>query len=695
MFGGIHIALNLDEHDKRNLMFNKVSTEKGSSKLGDYTEYKCQYIEETGGNQVELIFQSYADFTAVYVEAGLEEGKLFQSQSSFTAKHAVTITLNGEPENYQLMANYQHKDWWTRPFFGEDLSKIPEKTQSLLLKTTDTYYHMLPVVDEDYRTEIAGSAEGLQLSLSAYQGGFREISTFALILGADKSPFELVDSNVERATCLLGNTVLPRKEKPYPEILEYLGWCSWDAFHHKVNEQGIFDKLNEMQHQDVPIKWVMIDDGWSDIKDDKLFSFQAEKSKFPKGLSNTAKELKQKYGINWVGVWHTIGGYWDGIHPDSQIANQLQNSLYHTNRGALVPYPDAEKGFNFWHQWHKNLSQDGIDFIKVDSQSAIANFFTHEFSIGKAASGAHTALESSAALHFNNTIINCMGMAAENIWKRPYSAVSRNSDDFVPEVKEGFREHALQNAYNSFYHGSFYWGDWDMYWSKNHDDKQNMILRVVSGGPVYISDEIGRTNTDMILPLVYKDGRIIRCEQPGLPTEDSLMTDPVNNELPLKIWNRTRGTGVVAAFNISDSKIVNGIVSPQDVTGLDGETFILYDVLQKEYKSVKRDEKIDVQIEKDDVALHLVIPSGGSLIPIGLVNKLIPSDGILEKRTNGQTVSLRLKEGGDFAFVAEKPVKQLMVNGKTVKPEQLDEQGKLLVVDCASEAAPVTIDISL
>ncbi|TCP29458.1 raffinose synthase Sip1-like protein [Scopulibacillus darangshiensis] len=696
LFEGVKVSLTLDGNDKRTLLPSGLEKREGTTDLGNYTEYICEFNEENGGNQAIVNFRSFYDLTVVHVTAELEKEKLFKKQPSFAANHAVTITLNSPVQNYQLLANYQHKSWWTRPFFGDNLRMVPEKTQSLLLKMANGYHHVLPVVDGNLRTELAGGCDGLEVSVSPFQGGFRSLSNVAFILGSDTDPFQLVDANVKRAASVIGQSIMSRQEKTYPEILDYLGWCSWDAFYHDVNEQGLFAKAEELQTLNLPAKWIMIDDGWSEVRDNKLFSFEADKNKFPNGLSFVTQKLKSNFGINWVGVWHTIAGYWDGVHPESSIAADCRQNLYQTNQGALVPVPEAEKGFGFWHQWHKKLREDGIDFVKVDSQSAIANFFEHELSIGEAAAGAHTALEASCSLHFNNTVINCMGMAAENIWHRPYSSVSRNSDDFVPENKNGFREHALQNAYNSLYHGPFYWGDWDMYWSRNHDDQQNMILRAVSGGPIYISDKLEKTNADLVRPLVYKDGRIIRCDRPGMPTKDCLMQDPISSSIPLKIWNRKGDTGVIATFNISEAgSSVHGAINPQDIPGLDGEDFILYDVLQKTYETVKKDETKDISLEKDDAAIYLVVPADEVVNPLGLINKLIPSDSILEKRQNGQTLSLLIKEGGSFAFVSMAKVSQVWVNGRPVETEGLPGQESVYVIDCEGEEGTVRIDIAI
>lgn len=107
-------------------------------------------------------------------------------------------------------------------------------------------------------------------------------------------------------------------------------------------------------------------------------------------------------------------------------------------------------------------------------------------------------MEASADLNFAGNLINCMGMSPEDIWNRQSASLSRSSDDFAPRVPGSFAEHALQNAYNSVYQGCFYWCDWDMVWSCHEDVKQNMMIRVLSGGPIYLSDGVGNTDAAQI-----------------------------------------------------------------------------------------------------------------------------------------------------------------------------------------------------
>ncbi|WHX99769.1 Sip1-related alpha-galactosidase [Neobacillus sp. DY30] len=696
ILAGIQVSVNLDSHSTLSLDFKTAEENTVEDDLGTYKEYSYHYSDDLETVTAALTFRCYDSFMTTFVNASIKNDELFKKQAYFAPQQAITITIANLMEEYQAMANYQHKDWWTRPFFTNDIKEIPERTQSLLLKNDNSYFHLLPVCDKEARTDLVGTEKGLQISVSPFHGGYDQIFTFAFIFGASNNPFQLVNDNVKTASSFCAQSVLPREEKSYPEILDYLGWCSWDAFYHAVNEEGILTKAEELQQKNLPVKWMMIDDGWSELNGKKLQSFDADQEKFPNGLSSTVSSLKQKFGVNWVGVWHTLAGYWEGIAPDSSLAKSLDKHLYQAKNGSLIPSPNAEEGFGFWHAWHSKLKKDGIDFVKVDSQSAITNFVAHNQSVGEAASGAHTALEASCSLHFNNTVINCMGMAEENIWHRPYSAVSRNSDDFVPQEMNGFKEHALQNAYNSFYHGAFYWGDWDMYWTKNHDDQQNMILRVISGGPIYFSDAVDTTNPEMIWPLVYKDGRIIRCDQPGVPTEDCLFIDPFKRKVPLKIWNSSKGAGVVAAFNIFEgNEIVRGSIGPNDVPNLAGEEFILFDVLTKRHWNLKKEERINIDLAENESSIYLLIPVTDSITPIGLINKFICNHGIINRWNTESGLKLTLKEGGVFAFLSKGQPLKATVNGEVVPIVTDSVNQHIYTIDCQAVDGEVLLEIEI
>ncbi|WP_157257056.1 Sip1-related alpha-galactosidase [Paenibacillus sp. Soil750] len=650
------------------LVYQSTDQTKGVNKLGTFDEYTLHFYKDT---EVSVIvkLRNYGEFLLGFVDGRIASENPFMRRKSFSGKGSIAITIDEIEGIHSLMANYQHNDWWTRPHFDPDLTKLPAQTVSLLWESDSTYYRLLPVSGPVFRTDLKGGGgaegKGMSVMLSSYQGGLQRVEALAFVLGIGDDPYTLADRTTDAALKELDYPVLPRERKSYPEVLDYLGWCSWDAFYQKVDERGVLAKAEEFNDLGLPVRWMMIDDGWSTIKEGKLQGFDANIDKFPEGIAHTVAMLKDKYGVKWVGVWHTIVGYWGGIHPDSSLAKTLGHYLYRTADGSLVPYPDPAIGFGFWHAWHGYLQRQGINFVKVDSQAAINNFLQYERSVGASSAAAHQAIEASVALHFDNTMINCMGMAAENIWHRPKSAVSRNSDDFMPKSQNGFREHALQNAYNSYYHGSFYWGDWDMFWTINHDDQQNAVLRAISGGPVYISDALGQTNPSLLLPLLYNDGKLIRCARTALPTMDCLTKDPTRDAVPLKIWNYAGEAGIIAAFHIGEGgKTLACSLSASDIPSFTDKRVVLYEYFSQACRLLEPGESLSFMLEPDACKLFLLVEVKGKVTPLGLVNKYASPHAIMNQWSKEGSDTIRLREGGRFAFHMQGVPTRVLANGE-------------------------------
>ncbi|NQX58440.1 Sip1-related alpha-galactosidase [Paenibacillus qinlingensis] len=665
---GLGITVSLEGEAPKKLLYQSSDQINGVNNLGTYDEFTLHFHNDTVVS-VALKLRNYGDVVLGFVEGKIACENPFMRRKSFAAKESIAITVDEIEGIHSLLANYQHNDWWTRPHFDPDLIKLPTHTISLLWQSDSTYYHLLPVSGPMCRTDLKGGGgtdgQGFSVILSSFQGGLQREDALAFVLGMGDDPYTLADRTTDTALKELNYPVLPRERKTYPEVLDYLGWCSWDAFYQKVDEQGVVAKAKEFNDLGLPVRWMMIDDGWSTITDGKLQGFDANSDKFPEGLAHTVSMLKEQYGVKWVGVWHTIVGYWGGIHPESTLAKSLGNYLYQTADGSLIPYPDPALGFGFWHAWHGYLERQGVDFVKVDSQAAINNFLQFERSVGASASAAHQAIEASVALHFNSTMINCMGMAAENIWHRPKSAVSRNSDDFMPKSQSGFREHALQNAYNSYYHGSFYWGDWDMFWTINHDDQQNAVLRAISGGPVYISDPLGQTNPLLLLPLIYNDGKLIRCVRTALPTRDCLTKDPTRDAIPLKIWNYAGEAGLIAAFHIGEESItLESSLSASDIPSFTDKRVVLYEHFSQACKVLEAGESYSFNMQPESCKLFLLVEVKGKVTPLGLINKYASPHAIMNQWSKDGSEIIRLREGGRFAFHMHGIPTQVLANGE-------------------------------
>lgn len=692
VIGDILLKLSLDQTGCIDLHLSEQKVEEKADQFGTYTNYKYVYSEN---NRISLSFilKCYENFVFAYTDVSLLSEKTFGRNEYLSSENGVVIHVSEVGHIQGLMANYRHKDWWTRPYFHRDVTTLPDRTQSLLWRTGGSYYHLLPVCDSIYKSELRGAKQGFDISLSSYDGGHNRCYSLAFVLGKGENPFLLSKQMIQKATEIQGKT-RTIEEKRYPEILDYFGWCSWDAFYHEVDEAGILEKTKELRKKQVPAKWIMIDDGWSNTDEERLCSFDADAVKFPNGLQHVAEQLKNLYGIKSIGVWHTFAGYWGGIDPNSDLASQMANHLYETNSQKIIPYPDSGRGYGFWNAWHSYLSQQGIDFVKVDGQSAVNNFMMQQMPVGVSANESHKALEASVGIHFDHCMINCMGMAPENFWNRPISSVSRSSDDFVPEDDGGFAEHALQNVYNSYYHGELYWGDWDMFWTQHKDAHRHALLRAVSGGPIYTSDPVDQTDPDILLPLMYRDGRILRCDQPGRPTEDTLTKDPTEEKVPLKVWNVCGDAGILAAYNIHKSgKQVQGSISPSDIEGCQNGSYIIYDYFNKRVYDMKYDQKRKISLDKEEFSLYIILPKRELFTPIGLINKYIaPATYSFQYETNEQVV-VQIREGGTFAFIAETEPSSVKVNGWSTSFYRLNERQSIYAVDCSSYSESILVEI--
>ena len=194
-----------------------------------------------------------------------------------------------------------------------------------------------------------------------------------------------------------------------------------------------------------------------------------------------------------------------------------------------------------------------------------------------------------------------------------------------------------------------------MWWTDDTQAEKNSLLRAVSGGPIYVSDEIGRSRPEILKPLAFSDGRILRCDRSGMPTADCLTVDPETSGKPLKIQNITTheggSAGVVAAFNITkEQNPTSGAVSAKDVPGLAGEQFAVYEYFTGECRVIGRDDEIPFTLRDiDDYRLFILVPIVNGFAAIGLIDKMIAPAAIIAEI--GEAV--RLYEGGRYAYVKD------------------------------------------
>lgn len=478
---------------------------------------------------------------SICTETGLaKREQKFIACDSFAPCDAVRVDCKmGAAADGEILALYQHKEWWMRPAWCSTTAHIPFGTQLLLWRRKDHdgsvwWNAVLVICDADFRTDIRGDAQGIEFVVSSNRMGMTHIAATLGFMSVAATPYLAVQACVSAAAGHTG--ISTRRQKPFPENLSGLGWCTWDSLGQNVNERNIIEKMQEFHKLGVPISWVLIDDGWSDVdrSRQKLRSFDADSERFPQGLRHTVDVLRKQFGVEHVGVWQAFQGYWNGIDPDGPIASTLGDCLARRRDGVLVPGPMRNQAARFWGDWESALEKQGVDFLKVDSQGSIAVMTMGQESFGEATIGRHQGLED-ASNCMGGTIINCMAMTPENFWHSERAQVIRTSDDFLPRSPESLDEHIIQNAYCSLLLGQLYYPDWDMFWSEHPYAWASALARVFSGGPVYCSDALGHTNASVLRSIVGDDGKVLHPDSPGVPVEQSLLNDPRLSDTPLGI----------------------------------------------------------------------------------------------------------------------------------------------------------------
>lgn len=574
----------------------------------DRIDISARIVNDTVIFSIDAAFR--ADIGAVY---------------SLLPDRAVSFRLCEKCAPDDILAFEHYGPWWMFPDFLSSTDEIKRRSQNLVMRFGEHHCHLLPLCGDDLRCEVGESEVYIAPGTSGRQS---VCGDFLAVTVADE-PFAAVHASYENARAAGSIRVPLRREREYPEIFDSFGWCTWNTFYHDMTSAKIYEKLDEFKEKNIPIKWMIIDDGWSRYNGLLLDSFKEDLTKFPEGLAACIAKIKNEYGVERVGVWQSFLGYWHGVDPNGELYESQKENLVMTPAGVPIPAFDEDRAFAFWDAWHSYLAECGVDFLKIDNQSSISYRASGIMPSCEAASIAHRALERSVIKNFGGIMINCMGMDIEDVLSRPMTAVSRNSDDFYPGRCRNFVPHVVQNAYNAIWHGEMYYCDYDMWWSSHVSAVQSGVLRAISGGPIYVSDAIGGTIPEAIMPTIEEDGKILRCDGAGVPTSDLFYTDTRHTEKLLKLWNRSGDAFMLALYNIAlgdHSRTITDKFRLADIPEIDRKReYVAYNYFTKSAEKLGADDVREVTLEPDETGLYNIYPvfsdEGGEYIMLGNMEK--------------------------------------------------------------------------
>ncbi len=643
---------------------------------------------------------AWAGFTTKDIEERLEataadgsvEIKVIQGDGPFFTA-AVEYTgpgLPGEkairlemdpPESGRFLASHVLKrlygaydPYWTEPQWGTGLANLHGKTTFVLFESDGRWGAMIPLVGGGMQSRLAGSGGKVVAVAESLSPGFTPKLVPMLAIGFGEDPYKLVRDlySFSLATMkeLSPGTALgrPRWEKPYPEIYRYFGWCSWNAYYRDINEEKLTSSTREFKDKGLPLRFVLIDDGWMQIEKTKavwnngrsqsLSALEADPVKFPGGLDQTISAIKEDLDVSWVGVWMTFQGYWNGIKLDSKIGRDLPGALMPVTDEVGIPDPKGG-GKLFWDAWFDYLQGEGIDFVKVDNQSTTGNYVLGKMPVNEVMSGSIRNMETAAMSHFDVNVLDCMSLNVDAIYMWNQTNLARSSIDTWPRQKFDPRHHATETVTNALWLSNLAWPDFDMWQTHLDHADYHAIGRAISGGPMYVADEPGRLNPELIWPLIFMDGEVIRADEPGLPARQSLLSNPYYGLTPLVAFARSGKGGALAVWNVDNLlRPVKGEMSPGEVEGIEGERFAVYDYSGQGLQVLRRDEKFRVDLPRWSARIYTVVPVSKGFAAIGLADKYLAAATVKAATVSEGTAKVTLREAGPFlAYVEKKPTR--------------------------------------
>lgn len=652
-------------HGREEVEFKGMEEREGDDSLGPYLEVACVYqlpymIGETPS--VRQVFKVYKDRPLVstwlentcrkpvFPSYGDTGGLSIKEFPGFRAGLFSSLTT-------ETGAFAEHR-------LVRDLREFTEWGVFLLAGYEDEALAcIVPVNLWGQRTRIRAGRDDIRVSASGFDGTKVYNRIPGCVMGFGRDPYKVVEEAF-MALGALDPEVKLRREKGYPEIFEYLGWCSWNAFGKDVGRKDIISSAETAQKSNIPVKFFLVDDGWMASKGKRLSSFSPDEDKFEGGFEELARELKGKYGIRYLGIWHTLQGYWDGIDPESELYDRYKDSIFEGTDGRYIPSPVGMRGFKFYFDWYRNLRRWGVDFVKVDDQSDLKSITLNKVPIEEAMGNLLYSVHAAASLELKG-IINCMGMATECAYRWSGPSVSRISHDYAPGDEDKAKKQIIDLVYNALWFSQLAYPDYDMFQSHDPCALAHAISRAISGGPIYLTDNLEKSDTDLIKRLCLEDGRILRPDEPALPTRDCLFRDPYREPFPLKAFTKVGSIGLVMAVNVNRDGIEEEVeVRPEDAHLDPGKEYAVYQYLAGKLEKVRGDGAVRRRLGELECELFIVSPVEEGFALIGLVDKFIAPKGVVSVERKADGIALRLEEEGTLLVYSEAEDVEVSVDGE-------------------------------
>jgi len=587
IFGGLSVNLN----------FAKLRSVSADSFGFTETASGGVFTAEVGGyEKFTLTAEMHGDSVIFYLDAVHHPN----SYNRFTLDNAVNFSIGGALKADAVRAYHHLYTCCLQPITCDSLESLRRRTHTAIAKYGDTHVNILGICGEDYRCDFDG--DGFHLTFS--ETGRQDVSGPILVISRADDPFKAVKQSFLLARKTGAIRVPLKDEREIPDITGKLGYCTFNTYDLDITSELIYRKLDEYKEKNVPLRWVLIDDGWQNYKGKLMLDTACDPVKIPEGLKAMVTRIKEDYGVEKVGVWHAMTAYWNGIKEGSEAHRKMADKLMKTKGGLLVPSLDEEKGMAFWDEWYAYLADCGVDFVKIDSQSQYPDMLDGEMPSIEATRRGHKYIEEAAKKYFGGTIINCMGMDCENVYARPYSVIARNSRDFGLYEEctfyDNIHDFAMVNVYGAVWHDMMCCCDFDMWWSSDKESAvHSATLRAIHDGPCYLSDP-DECDPEVIYRTVGRDGTHFRFDHAAYPTLDCFY----GAGSVFRAWNEKGDDFAAVLYNVTCNEVSDSFAL-SDVPCADADNeYAAFEFFTGTWRRVKGNAVIDDVIGGDAIRAY-------------------------------------------------------------------------------------------
>lgn len=493
--------------------------------------------------------------------------------------------------------------------------------------------------------------------------------------------FQQAWRNAINTPALKGRTAM-RHEKEYPEIFKYLGWCSWEQYRTKVTSDLMVDAMQKIEKSPIPIRWVLLDHGHQDsyktqegMNSSQMVSFKTNSKTFPNGFAPLMKAKSEK--IKWTGIWHTMNALWQGIHPEHEIRelDPYLVKITKKNEGnpfeVMMPKGDSVSSHKFYNALLSSAKNHGFDFVKIDNQNRQLAFYEGMSNPVEIVSQHAQSLEC-AALEFSNGLMNCFCLDLLSLMNTKYSASSRVSVDYLLNNEAKAKSHLFQSYQNTLWMGQAVWPDHDMFHSSDKFCGRMMaVSKAMSGAPIYLSDAPDDFQDNLVLPLSYSDGELLRPLAPAVPLPESVMLSALTTPqayrvvAPLQhgtaafvaynLMHPSPAENITTAFTVKDYEAAGEFIQPRaESWKAPKEGLVYYDWYEQKGGKLKNTYKFTLIGFADKLVLLSPIKNGWSVI--GNPNKYLSANAVKSIEYVDNELKIVMVESGELIVYNALPI---------------------------------------